>query len=110
MLRIDAQGVVAAVSGDLIQASDRLRVDAQDEAGGGCLAPLEAGLTAPFLLWADGGVAGATGLSWVCGTWWCGMGVARWVKATVHLIINRSRFCGQKRLPSQTKIVIYLFW
>jgi hypothetical protein len=43
MLRIDAQGVVATVSGDLIQASDRLRVDAQDEASGCCLAALEAG-------------------------------------------------------------------
>jgi hypothetical protein len=67
MLRIDAQGV-AAVPGDLIQASDRLRVDAQDEAGGGSLAPLEAGLATPFLLWADGGAAGARGTGWV---WVC---------------------------------------
>jgi hypothetical protein len=41
VLRIDAQGVVAAVSGHLIQACDRLRVDAQDEAGCGCQAPMQ---------------------------------------------------------------------
>jgi len=35
------------MSGDVIQASDRLRVDAQDEAGSGCLATPEAGLLKP---------------------------------------------------------------
>jgi hypothetical protein len=63
VLRVDTQGVVAAVSGDLIQASDRLRVDAQDEAGCGCLASLEAGLATPFLLWA-GGCAGGCLVGW----------------------------------------------
>ncbi len=47
MLRVDAQGIVAAMSSDVIKACDRLRVDAQDEAGSGCLAPPEAGLLKP---------------------------------------------------------------